>query len=120
MKGYISLEGLIIICVLFLIFVVFSIGLIQNQSHISRTRDLIDMKSSCDRLSNEINSLYVLGSGSESKLIIGNEIFISDRSLHSGDILCDTCCNLSSTYTNISGIIKLRNDNGNIILEVIS
>ena len=82
-------------------------------------RDFLEKKLTCGKFSNEVYNVFVLGNGTESSVKIGHDINVTNRIITVGNVVCESCCNLTrnsfGVFNLTKGTVTLRNVNGDII-----
>lgn len=119
-KGQISIEFMIFIGIILLIFA-FLIGLsASNRSVLIRNNQFIDLRSECLKLSNNIFGAYIGGDGMEIEDRINygiqlvpssNLIIVTDGE---DEVTCTLPFNSFSSVNLIEGDIELKNDGGSV------
>lgn len=121
MKAQFSMEAMFVIIVILGLFTFLAIDTISKQKDSERLREFLEKKNTCDKFSNEVGSLFVLGNGAEGSIEISHNLNISKKTVFVEGIVCGLCCNIAKnsqdTFNLSGGWIKLKNQGGEIVVE---
>src|SRR3989338_10639783 len=119
-KGQISLEIIIGVSFVLLIFIFFLIFYLRESNNLKELDKSLKLRDECFKISNAIESTLTLGPGYNIKINSVNNITllsgtISIRSSDGTDVVCNYRGDVTSgTYT---GEINIANINNNIIIQ---
>ncbi|MFC2143496.1 hypothetical protein ACFLQN_03790 [Candidatus Aenigmatarchaeota archaeon] len=120
MKAQVSNEAIVVLGFILLVFVIISVNVIQKQSTLNKIDETFDNRNICSSLSNEINSIYILGLNSESFFELKKNVTIFNNVIKVDRVLCATCCNITNGESPIfnltRGFVKVWN-NQTIVIE---
>ena len=121
MRGQISLESVFIISLILIVFIMLTISIVVRQNESGDIRNVIGSIKTCDRLANEVESLFILGDNSEGSIYLDHNVSVNNRNVSIGNVYCYLCCNIS--YSSLysfdleKGFINLKNSDGEIIVS---
>lgn len=119
MNGQVSLEAMLMIMLIFVIFATVFFIAQENDSIVIAIKERLEAKRVCDKFSSEVHALLLLGHGSESTIRTEKDIVVSNMTVLTDSFLCRICCvsrNSSTSFNLTAGIITLRNVNGEIVV----
>ncbi len=121
-RGQVSIEGILVISVLMIVFLLALSFTFLRNSDIITTRAILDNQNDCRRVANAISQVKVLGDGSEARIYARPNITIisSSKLIITQDKKEKAYCSFEGiatyNYTNISGSLLVRNENGVITI----
>ena len=121
-KAQMSYEAVFTFGIILLIFVIILSVLISREIDRSNTRDFLENRGECLKLSNEISAVYSLGDKAVSSLRLLKPANITGDIIKVGNFLCNACCNFTKSNSNSfslsSGYVNLKNFNGNVQISL--
>ncbi len=117
-RGQVSYEAIFAFGVVLLVFVIILSILSVRQVDEKNTRDFLENKRECLKLSNEISNIYVLGDRATGSVKMFKQANISNGMIVVGNYLCNACCNFTNgTLSNFNipvGSVSLENSKGSV------
>ncbi len=117
-KAQASVEAIAVMIVMFIVFAIVLSLTISKQAESEKIGSAMKKANACAAFANEVESIFILGNGTKSTILLDYNITVSNRTVLLGSNVCKLCCSLtknsSATYTLRSGIEKLENIDGRI------
>lgn len=119
-KSQASQEGLVTFIIILVILLIFLFITGSKRLETERLEDRLEDLTECEKIANEIYSVFILGDGSESTIYLNKNATVSGSFIIVGGSACNSCCNLtngsSNSFSISSGQVKIKNQDGNIII----
>ena len=120
MKGQFSLEAVMTIVILLIIFSILLLDAIYKQNDADNLKLFLERKNACGKLSDEVQSIFVLGNGAETTITINKGLNVTNKLIYVEGVVCSLCCNVtknSQSNFNVVGTIKIKNIGGEIVVS---
>ena len=120
-KAQASQEGLVVFIIVLVILSAFLIISNSNVLEVDRLEDLLEDEIECQKLSNHLRGVFVLGDGSQSSVELNKNATVLGDLIIVGGAICNSCCNFTSlgstSFSINTSIVTVSNIHGNIVLE---
>ena len=118
MKAQISIEAIFIFAAALMIFTAMSMLSFSRQNDLDAIGQQMSNANECEKLADEVRSVFMLDWGASSNIAIESDFKISNGAAYFGGVICSLCCNVTNgTATNFNmnrGTIALSNIGGKI------
>lgn len=118
-RAQVSLEMVIAISFVILIFMGFLVFYIQKNADLSNSQVLLLLREDCFRVSNALENAITLGDKTTIKLKLSSSVIISNGVVIVKNYNKTIACNYRGNVinTNFTGLVNIINQNGNIVIQ---
>lgn len=121
MKAQVTMEGIIIIGIILVIFFSVMFVAVLNDKNSKDIQKNIEMRKTCNMFMNEVEAIFLLGNGAESSIYLENSLEVKNRIVHMENVFCKLCCNVTKrsqqNFSLPSGHAVIRNIEGDVIVS---